>query len=441
MKNKIFTYLSVSKIFTILILMCLIILPKTMIAQVVTVSTANPANWGAADFAGLNVNPVGIPGAFPIVPIAQCGGGSRMTIPDNNGGTCGTGHPRTRFFSTTVNLNGCYNGTCTVAADDYLRIFVNGIQVTPSTTTLAGCSGFTINSLNANNAALAINSNVLLQGNNTIVIEVGNCTGPSWVSGTFTFNPLPPLPAGNQLNYTFNGPGSTTSYSVNFWGVNPKSMKILGYSGIWAGNWLVETGPTTNGPWSFFQSRVESTSSMNSPWVSNTLSIGQWVQVTYTITTICGNTATYTVKWCVGCRPEGPIIVDSPVQYLSRNAKIENDLLVSEEGMIEQEELLNTSYNWDADTSSIGSNDIQVLNANYDRISESIVISFDNDTFIDSEIDLKLFDVQGKLIWYNNLPNSKNAIFEIANLAPGLYILHAKNKETLLPPRKIFALN
>jgi Secretion system C-terminal sorting domain len=425
----------------------------------VVVTSANPNSWSlanvsgfntqapsAAFLAGLNYNltPVGYPGTCSNInstPAAQ------MTVPAPV--VCGAQN-QTRYYMTTFNLNNdpfCYVTSASIRADDAFRIFINGTQVGPGTLTLA-CSGNNLTQLNGNNwntvYTLPCIQSLLVTGQNTIIIEVPNCATISYLSALFTFNPLPALPTGNHIHFSTNqGSGG---YQASLWGVNPKSMKTLGFpscSGVWTGNWTIESSSSSNGPWTPFTNNSENTSSQTTPWLPPLFLYGKYYRVTYQITTTCGTSSANSVYTffvnCQGCLTNGGIIeqfvqnpsigVQEDIEY-GANEIIERDASETQTAI---SEFIN--YAPDSLSLNVMNSTKEIFQKAYvDQSSNLLNLTLNEGN--SNAAYVEIYSILGKMIWAGYIQEQLS--LDISTWADGVYIIHGKEDEyQIIKPKKV----
>ncbi len=425
----------------------------------VVVTSANPGTWSLANVAGFNAQ---APTAaflnglnYNLIPIAYSGNCSninntpaaQMTVPLPFPVVCGAGN-QTRYYRTTFNLDNNperYNITARIRADDAFRVFINGTQVAPSALTL-NCTG-NLTQLNGNNwntiFTLPSFCSSLMAGQNTLIIEVPNCQTISYLSALFTFNPLPALPSGNQINFsTVQGSGG---YQASLWGVNPKSMKTLGYSSnIWTGNWTIESSNSPSGPWTPFTTNVENTSSQISPWLPALFLYGKYYRVTYQITTICGDFSANSVYTffvnCQGCLTNGGIIeefIPNPSSELQEDIAYEHSEIMERDANETQtpiSEFIN--YNTlDSVSQNVMGGAIEVFQKVYiDQSANLLNLTLNegnsNGTYVE------IYSILGKMIWAGEV--QQQVSLDISDWVNGIYIIHAKNgRYQTTKPKKV----
>jgi hypothetical protein len=442
------------KLFTLVLFHFLSIL-QVVYSQVV-VTSANPNDWSLANVAGYNnqapsasflaglnynLTPVGYPGTCSNInstPAAQ------MTVPAPV--VCGQQN-QTRYYMTTFNLNNdplCYVISAKVRADDAFRVFINGTQVSPGALTLT-CNGNNLTQLNGNNwntvYTLPSFQPLLVTGQNTIIIEVPNCATISYLSALFTFNPLPALPTGNQIHFsTIQGSGG---YQASLWGVNPKSMKILGYSsGVWTGNWTIESSSSPNGPWTLFSNNSENTSSQATPWLPAVFLYGKYYRVTYQITTICGTSSSYSVYTffvnCQGCLTNGGIIE----QFVQNPSSVSQEIEywtseIIERDASETQTAISEFINYASDSLSL-----DVMNSTKEIFQKAYVDQSSNLLNLtlnegnSNAAYVEIYSILGKMIWAGDVHEQLS--LDISTWADGIYIIHGKeDKYQTIKPKKV----
>ena len=316
---------------------------QPLLGQPLTISTAstngwfcridnghnfNPVSWAVAT-SGNNLNPIFINSNdcaslnLPLnLPAGQTNAiGAYINGVTNNCGTIPNTHITT-FFETNFNLAAIpCTALLSVQADDYFRVYINGTQVNQNLLG-AHCIGGGIfdyfHNLNGNDWHAPVDftnlANMLVTGNNKMVIEVAQCVDVSWMSCLLTIYPfVNPDPGMNpHINYiASNGKLTLTGESSsNKW------------AGITGETWNVERSSSMTGPWGDYAFRH--TDGLGGPFYINIPSC-IYLRITHTLTRPCGTSTEVLIIYV--CLSGQPVVISeefapSPDQTIDRSEVI-----------------------------------------------------------------------------------------------------------------------
>lgn len=418
----------------------------TVFSQTTFISTTQEANWTANTMSGVNSNPLpwntmmGL--SFgPVIPYDSDFCRNPFTQPAQQvapaGVNCVQEGAHTAFYKTSFVLGP--NAVCQTKASirvlGLFRVFINGVQFTPSLT-YNNCSNTNVNSLNGvgSNVYDFDNFNQLLipGGQNTIIVEVTDCSGIYFLQALFTIRqasslPDPFIPA--VINYTFTG-NVFNSINVNLWGTNFKHLKAIGIPGPYSANWTLELGPNSSGPWSPFGTRNEPpspNSTENNPWVV-TIPNNRCLRITYTVNTGCNfNTIVYIV--CFGAKPAGA------VTYSGSGSSVDP----SKPENWKDTDHLNSPL--EADPYAVAAtSDHQYPDHRVYTDQGNSALYIDVDKFDRDEFALTIFSLNGQLMFSAPLLQSELTILDLTNWTNGIYFVKFQSKSGAYSDTKKFVL-
>lgn len=288
--------------------------------------TAELNGWSATQNVGCNLQPLtpqqiaalNFNGAVTHV----CGNGVISGRMSNNS-SCTRPSNATTFFQHNLNIpegNPCFFGKYNATADNFFRVYVNGVLAAGNAVGNTNCSNLA--NWNGNNWQLGFLgdfSNLLQIGNNEIVVELQNgvdnppnAPHPMYFDGKFSFG------------YT---PNTTSTFNHSLTGGQVPGFQTLTVLNTGIGltqTWLLETSNNSNGPWNFFTSstnqRLGASQNFEVPACT-------WIRVTHTVT--LGNCSSVTVLVFRQCPESGTNGETKEEFFVQTNAYSAN--LVSEE--------------------------------------------------------------------------------------------------------------
>jgi hypothetical protein len=420
-------------------------------AQTVQVSTGNTGIWTAAYTGGLNAlpsNPAGLNFNLTVRPYALPNCSQNININPapqiRVSGLCDPGLG-TYYYRTTFNL-GNLNAICAsgrIRADDAIRVYINGIQIVGNLALT--CNNVNLSQLNGNNWQIAYNFTdqdirpLLVTGQNTLIIETPNCETISYVSALFNFAAFP----NNFAPLHYSIAQGVNGYTTSLWGTSNAQMRMIGFGGAgsWTGNWTVESSANQNGPWAPFASTTETSSTQSAPWVPAQFSYGTYYRVTYTITTTCGPTVTYTAIifiTCQGCRlmPQGGVDGDG---LTSISDSKDNGIYASYEELFPRDEFLNPPTS--ADSSKISNVLLQdvIQKVFVDYTSHTLITTLQEE-MSPEETSLEVYSIVGKLMWMGKIQDNISAI-SVSDWPNGIYVIHVRrDKQQIRGSKKVAIL-
>ena len=401
----------------------LVLTGQKLEAQIITSSSTNTVNWECRLQSGKNATPLPFatvmdgdwtgpvqgntwPQECQHPPINSYPGGQPITTPGNL--DCSYEGNYTSFFRTTMtlpNANPICEAFIDVRADNFFRLWVNGVLVSNSfaddpaplggtcegSSVATGVTGNGYQLIIRVNIASFINFNSLTQ---SIVFEVANCDYFNYLSANAVVK-----------QRVVPGPNPNINFILN----SDNILTLWGTPNGWSNqSWLLEQSSSFNGPWSFY-----SFNSNSRPGASFSVIIPKcvFIRITHTVWYFCGGemvsaTAQHILNSCGGGfagENVGNLIDEIPdrtVKAMSENPD---------------------TYREDYIQSSI---------ASFDPHERKIIVKFNESLSLESDMEVMLTSVEGRVA---RLINSEqimdNEILEIdaLDLKAGIYFITVDN--------------